>query len=82
MRKYDSRRLLALSDGRWRLTSPAAVSGHDAGADGQPMLLPAAASGGPLPFDWWPAHTCRKGDGGPLGPLGPHVVERRGVQIN
>ena len=37
------------------------------------QLLPAGASGGPLPFDWWPTQTNRQGDGGPLG---PHVIER------
>ena len=31
-------------------------------------LLPAGASGGPLPLDWWPTQTNRQGDGGALGP--------------
>ena len=30
-----------------------------------PELLPAAASGGLLAFDWWPTQTNRQG--GPLG---------------
>ena len=30
-----------------------------------PELLPAGASGGPLPFAWWPTQTNRQGDGGP-----------------
>ena len=38
---------------------------------------PAGASGGPPPLDWWPTQTNRQGDGGPLG---PHVVERGGIQ--
>ena len=42
-------------------------------------LLPAGASDGPPPLDWWPTQTSRQGDGGPLG---PHVVERGGIQIN
>ena len=43
-----------------------------------PELLPAGASGGPQPLDWWPTQTNRQGDGGPLG---PHLVERGGIQI-
>ena len=43
-----------------------------------PVLLPAGASGGPPPLDWWPTQTNRQGDGGALG---PHVVERGGIQI-
>ena len=44
-----------------------------------PQLLPAGASGGPPPLDWWPTQTDGQGDGGSLG---PHVVERGGAQIN
>ena len=44
-----------------------------------PELLPAGASDGPPPLDWWPTQTNRQGDGGALG---PHVVERGGIQIN
>ena len=44
-----------------------------------PQLLPAGAFGGPPPLDWWPIQTNRQGDGGPLG---PHVIERGGIQIN
>ena len=33
-----------------------------------PELLPAGASGGLLPFDWWPTQAKRQGNGGPLGP--------------
>ena len=39
-----------------------------------PELLPAGASSGPHPLDWWPVQTNRQGDGGPL-------VERGGIQI-
>ena len=42
-------------------------------------VLPAGASSGPPPFDWWPTQTSRKGDGDPLG---PHVIERGGIQSN
>ena len=46
-----------------------------------PVLLPARASGGPPPIDSTQTNTQtnRQGDGGLLG---PHVVERRGIQIN
>ena len=43
-----------------------------------PELLSAGASGGPPPLDWWPTQINRLGDGGPLG---PHLVERGGIQI-
>ena len=43
-----------------------------------PQLLPAGEPGGPPPLGWWPAQTNRQGD----GPLGPHDIERGGVQIN
>ena len=43
-----------------------------------PELLPAGASAGPPPLDWWPTQTNRQGDGGALG---PHAVERGGIQI-
>ena len=42
-------------------------------------LLPAGASARPPPLVWWPTETNRQGDGGPLG---PHVVEQGGIQIN
>ena len=44
-----------------------------------PELLPAGASDGPPPLVWWPTQTNRQGDDGQLG---PHVVERGGIQIN
>ena len=43
-----------------------------------PELLPTGASDGPPPLDWWPTQTNRQGEGGALG---PHVVERGGIQI-
>ena len=78
--------------GRWFLlvaTRPAAVSGHHAGAYGgggcaSEEHVPTAAanwggaSGRPPPPVWWPTQNHRQGDGGPLG---PHVIERGGVQI-
>ena len=43
-----------------------------------PVLLPAGASDGPPPLDWWSTQSNRQGDGDALG---PHVVERGGIQI-
>ena len=43
-----------------------------------PELVPAGASGRPPPLDWWPTQTNRQGDGGALG---PHDVERGGIQV-
>ena len=45
-----------------------------------PELLPAGSTAGKLRVPvWWPTQANRQGDGGALG---PHVVERGGIQIN
>ena len=64
--------------------SPAAQSGHYAGAHGGGGCAPAQhvlQAGASPPFVWWPTQTHRQSGGGSLG---PHVIERgrEEIQIN